>query len=264
MVQAVIIQATCIQRGFDQHIEQLCPHLKLVGRAGSVSEGIDLIRNHRPNLVLLDVELPDGSGFEVFEATRDLEYEKIILSEEKRYVFKAVRFDVADYLVKPLRPHVLRNSLEKLVFARKEGLIQKMYHQKFGNSFPVSWLYLEAMQGSMWLNVHSMAHLHNDGVLRHLSLFNGQALHSSFSLRRIARALPESSFFRLNDQDIVHLSAIKEVEDLSNQTLVRLFNGTEIAMETTLKNNLLRTWQASPEADKYNTGSLGKRNWMDQ
>lgn len=203
MVKAVIVQSNGVSRGFDEYIKGYGPHLDVLGRAGTVMEGISLIRNERPNLVLLDVELPDGSGFEVFEATRDLDYEKIILSEEKRYVFKAYRFDVADYLVKPLAPQVLRNSLERLFFARKEGLIQKMYEKKFCSSFPLDSIFVDAIQGSKWIELNRLVRVHDDNVLRTLSLNMEQSLLTTQPMSRIKMGLPKNRFFRLNRTDMI-------------------------------------------------------------
>lgn len=79
------------------------PDLKLCGAAGSCTEAISEIRRIRPNLLLLDIHLPDGSGFEVLQGISDLpEIQAIFLTALDTRALEAINVAAIDYLVKPV------------------------------------------------------------------------------------------------------------------------------------------------------------------
>lgn len=207
MIKAVIIQPACSNRGFSECSYRDFPDFLLLGTARNVREGIHLIRDRRPNLVFLDVELPDGSGFEVLEATKDLSYEKIILSQETRYIFKAFRFDVADYLVKPLRPEALRTSIHKLIFAKGGTRIQKMYNEKFCGQHSLESIFLPTAQGEVMVAAKDVLRIEDSGSGTTVVLENRAAIHCLRSIRQMAKRLAYSQFFRLSSDLIVRLRA---------------------------------------------------------
>ena len=89
-----------------------------VSSAGSLASARQLLAMHQPDLLLLDVHLPDGSGFELFENAELLSDTEVVLITGQASMetsIKALRLGAADYLVKPVNPAHIKGLLSRLI-----------------------------------------------------------------------------------------------------------------------------------------------------
>ena len=89
--------------------------IEIAGQAGSVREGIALIKNTNPDIVLLDIELEDGSSFEILEALETLNFQLIFITGFDNKAIKAIKMGALDYLLKPIDEDELKIALEKAI-----------------------------------------------------------------------------------------------------------------------------------------------------
>ena len=89
------------------------PDVQVLGNAYSVAEGIELIQKKSPNLVFLDIELPDGLGFDLLEKFQDPQFRVIFVTAHNEYALTAIRFEALDFLEKPIDEDDIRVALEK-------------------------------------------------------------------------------------------------------------------------------------------------------
>jgi two-component system LytT family response regulator len=90
------------------------PDFKIIGTARSVKDGIIMIRDLKPDIVFLDIQLEDGLGFDVLKATESLNYIVIFVTAFDYYAVEAFRFSAIDYLLKPISSDNLKEALEKV------------------------------------------------------------------------------------------------------------------------------------------------------
>ncbi|HRW85511.1 MAG TPA: response regulator, partial [Bacteroidales bacterium] len=83
-------------------IGEYCPGLEVVGKAHNMTEGIKRIRELKPDLVFLDVEMPNGTGFDLLSHFPDKEFDVIFITAFNHYAIKAIKFSAVDYILKPL------------------------------------------------------------------------------------------------------------------------------------------------------------------
>ncbi|MEL6192515.1 MAG: response regulator, partial [Bacteroidota bacterium] len=102
--------------------------VKIVGNAYSVSEGIEQIKQKSPNLLFLDIELPDGLGFDLLEVFPDPDFRVIFITAHNKYALSAIRFEAfEDYLEKPISLTSLKEGLRKVrVFRDRIMTIEKL------------------------------------------------------------------------------------------------------------------------------------------
>lgn len=96
-----------------------CPNITLVGTGQSVKEGISLISEHNPDIVFLDIEMPEANGFELLEQLPDLNFEVIFITAYNQYAIKAFKFSAIDYILKPIDIDELVKAVEKVSELRK-------------------------------------------------------------------------------------------------------------------------------------------------
>ena len=90
------------------------PDIEIIGQAGSVQQAFDLINATSPDLVFLDVEMKDGTGFDLLNKFDHLTFKVIFITGHNEYAVRAFKFSAIDYLLKPLDPDDLNNAIAKV------------------------------------------------------------------------------------------------------------------------------------------------------
>lgn len=95
-------------------LELHCPQVRVIAQAGSVLEGIELLRNlPQAGLVFLDIQLTDGSGFDVLQNIDYQNIKIIFTTAYSEYALRAIKFSPLDYLLKPIDAEELKDAIEK-------------------------------------------------------------------------------------------------------------------------------------------------------
>ncbi len=114
MLKAVIIDDSEVARqNLVEDLQQYCPEVSLVGQADGVLAGAKLIRKQKPTLVFLDIEMPDGTGFDLLEVLGDISFAVIFTTAHDHFAIQAIRFSAIDYLLKPIDPDELGEAVAR-------------------------------------------------------------------------------------------------------------------------------------------------------
>src|SRR5687768_7494505 len=95
-------------------INQFCPTVEVLGRAENVADALKLIEQVKPTIVFLDIEMPGGNGFTLFDKIPSPEFFTIFTTAHAEYAIKAIKFAAFDYLLKPINLTELKNAVEKV------------------------------------------------------------------------------------------------------------------------------------------------------
>jgi len=114
-MDAVIIED--IQLAIDSlaaDIADYCPNINIVGTANSVVSGAKLLKEKKPQLLFLDIEMPDGTGFDLLDLIEEHAYHVIFTTGSKEYAIKAFQYAAVDYLLKPVDSDLLISAVTKI------------------------------------------------------------------------------------------------------------------------------------------------------
>ena len=97
------------------------PEILLTGEAENIQSAEDVIRQQKPDIVFLDIEMPGGNGFELVERLHasDIQTNIIFVTAHQNYIIEAIRASAFDYIMKPIDPEEIRKSLRRLRFKQK-------------------------------------------------------------------------------------------------------------------------------------------------
>jgi len=96
-------------------LNQYCPEVTLVAEAQNAIQAIDLIQEHQPDLVFLDIEMPGGNGFKVLEFFKEPQFSVIFVTAYDHYAIQAIRFSALDYILKPIDVLLLKSAVNRFV-----------------------------------------------------------------------------------------------------------------------------------------------------
>ncbi len=115
-------------------LEKFFENIEILGEAGSVKDGLRLIEDSEPDLVLLDIRLPDGTGFDLLDNLPKINFHLIFITAYGEFALKAFKYSTLDYIVKPINiddltkaisriPQIQENDQNKRVKKLKENLL---------------------------------------------------------------------------------------------------------------------------------------------
>lgn len=93
---------------------RFCPDIEIVDICKSVPEAVESIKIHKPQLVFLDIEMPNYAGFEIVNFFEEVNFEIVFLTAYEQYAIKAFEISAIDYLLKPVEIDRLKKAVEKV------------------------------------------------------------------------------------------------------------------------------------------------------
>ena len=91
-----------------------CDNVEILGMGKDVKSGIEIIQQKEPQLVLLDIEMPGGNGFDILNAFEKIDFKVIFITGYDHYAIKAIKYAALDYILKPVDLEELKTAIEKV------------------------------------------------------------------------------------------------------------------------------------------------------
>lgn len=225
-IKAVIVEDSRLARNELKLLLANFPEIELVGEAENVDSGVSLIRKVKPEILFLDINMPEKDGFDLLEELIEAPI-TIFTTAYDEYAIKSFEYNALDYLLKPINSMRFEQAVEKA--KSKLSLIQEN-HQPSSDEKLVETSQLFIKDGEKcWmiqLNTISLFEINGNYTQVH---FEGNKPLIYRSLNQIESKLPETHFFRANRQQIINLGHIKSVVPWFNGKLkLTLNNGSEV------------------------------------
>jgi two-component system, LytTR family, response regulator len=193
-------------------IREYCPVLELTGAANDALEGIELIRDKNPDLVLLDVEMPHGSGFDLLAQFPDKNFDVVFITAFNHYAIKAIKFSAVDYILKPININEFIVAIEKVAEKRSTSVLPvRSYDVLFENlSMAVpSRLAIPTSDGMEYLNTKDIIRIEADRSYSWFHLTGKRKILVSKNLKEYQDLLIDRNFFRSHNSHLINLDHVK-------------------------------------------------------
>lgn len=218
-----------------------CPEVTVIGEADSVLSGINAIKKLKPDLVFLDIKMPDGTGFDLLNRLDNKPFSLIFLTAFDEYAVKAFRFSAVDYLLKPLDPDELMTSIERVVESKEnenqhiDALLNNLKSIKNDNKKIV----LKTAESIFLVNVSDIIRCESTGNYTQFIILNQKPVLVSKTLKEYDDILTDYNFFRVHQSHLVNLNHIIRLDKADGGTLV-LTNDHTVPVSTRKKEALVK------------------------
>jgi two-component system, LytTR family, response regulator len=195
-------------------IQAYCPEIEIVAVCSNGQEAIEAIRKFKPQLVFLDVEMPNFTGFQVIEQLGAIDFPVIFTTAHSKYAVQAFRISATDFLLKPIDELDFQNAMNKL---KNNGFLKPtadqltLLQQTWRNSKEnLKRLPLPIAAGLVFVEIENIIYCQSFGNYVTLYLSNGKTLVVTRSLKDIEELLENKPFFRIHNSFLVNLNYIEQ------------------------------------------------------
>ena len=222
-IKAVIVEDSRLARNELKELLKSHTNIELEGEAENVDMGLELIQNTRPDLLFLDINMPEKDGFELLELLDEVPI-TIFTTAFDEYAIKSFEYNALDYLLKPIDQKRFDRAIEK---ARNQ-LKGKGNGTQTQSLTASSQIFIKDGEKCWLVKIGEISHFEVVGNYSRV-FFNDERPMLYKSLNQIEEKLPDTNFFRVNRQQIVNTNFIKNVVPWFNGKLkLTMQNGDEV------------------------------------
>lgn len=193
-------------------MHEYCSFAHVIGTAGSINEGREKINALQPDIVILDIEMPRGSGFDLLESLPQRNFEVIFITAYNHYAIKAFKYSAIDYILKPIDIDEFIAALEK---ARHRvgtpGSFESRYISLTDNmrgSYPTK-IALTTLDNMEFINVCDIIHIEANGSYCKVFISDQSNIMVSKSMKEFQDILEPEVFFRSHNSHIININHVK-------------------------------------------------------
>ena len=192
-----------------------CPDVEVVAEAGNIKASVELIRRLHPDLVLLDIKLEDGSGFELLEKLGSHDFSIIFITAYEEFAVKAFRQSAVDYILKPVVPEELAAAVNKARIAlqhENNDRIRLATNNTNNNQNQEKKIVLRTVEKFHFVKVNDIIRCESDNTYTTFFLSDHTSILVSKTLKDFEGILCDFGFYRPHKSFLINLKHIKAFE----------------------------------------------------
>ncbi|RDY61967.1 LytR/AlgR family response regulator transcription factor [Flagellimonas nanhaiensis] len=239
-MKALIVEDKAyIRKGLINLLETFETDVEIIGECASVKEAVVVSEACKPDLVFLDINLTDGTGFDFLDQTEHLSYKIIFITAYEEYALQALKIGAVDYLLKPVDVGELETALEKVKSLPLEeqkkqiNTAKKVWYQDEAT------LVLSLSNSFQVINLQELLYCESDKGYTTFYLNNNKKYVASKPLKEYEGKLKKVNFTRPHQSFMVNL---KFIDKYDKSGIIFLKNGQRIPVSSRKKEAFISTF----------------------
>lgn len=225
-------------------LKLFCKNVEIVGEAENVKEGINLIQNEKPDVVFLDIQMPDGSGFKLLEEIEKINFDVIFTTAYDQFAIQAIKFSALDYLLKPIFQDDLVKAVKKAEESKEKLYKQEQIDILLGNlkksSDEPHKIILSTAERINVVSVDDILRCESDNYYTFFYFTNGKRLLISKTLKENEELLKNHHFIRPHKSHLVNTKYIKGFLKHDGGFII-MSDGTNVPVSRRKKESIIDT-----------------------
>ena len=197
----------------------------------NVQSGIKAIEELKPDIVFLDIQMPDGTGFDVLKSVKNKNFEVVFITAHEEFAIKAIKFSALDYLLKPIDPMELRAAVEKAIKAVDDKKEESQFEALQNNIQPhqKKRLVLKTQESVYVIELDEIIRCEADRNYTSFFLVGGKKILVSKTLKEYEILLTGHNFLRVQQSHLINLDYVDRYDKGSGGSVV-MKDGSEVPL----------------------------------
>ncbi len=184
-------------------------NVEVVSFGDSVKSGLEAIQKHKPDIVLLDVQMPDGTGFDLLSSLGQINFKVIFITAHQEFALQAFKFSALDYILKPLDANDLTTAIKRAQETLEQndiGMNIKILNNNLQNKTKdTKKLILKSSDQINAVNVKDIIRCESDGNYTKFVLNDGRKILVTKILKEYDEMLQPFGFFRVHQSHLINI-----------------------------------------------------------
>ncbi len=242
-IRAVIVDdELSVIEGLKAMLASYCPKVSMVGHAQTISQAKQLLISKPIDLLFLDIKLGRSNGFQLLKDFTPLEFQVIFITAHNQYAVEAFRFSALDYLLKPIDPDELIESIRRTrqaIYHETLHLqLQNLLHHQ-NNPRQDKTIVLKTSEAVYIVKIREIVYCQAQGNYTVFHLVAGKPIIVSHTLKRYHQLLEDHGFYRCHQSFLINLDFLKMLDKRDGGSL-RLVNDETIPVSAKKKEQLFK------------------------
>lgn len=226
-------------------IESYCPDIRVIGAFQKPLDGVKAVKKHQPNIVFLDIEMPEMNGFDVLRQFDEIEFDVIFVTAYDQFAVKAFEFNAQDYLLKPVLRSKLEQAIAKVRSNQSKKLNQNslnalMNHISAQAGGGIKNIALPTTEGFEFVPMDEIIYVMSESNYCWVHLKNGKKHFLAKTLKQMELLIHGPQFFRCHQSYMVNLNfASKYVRGQGGYLVLQ--DQTQVPVSRANKDRLIQT-----------------------
>ena len=193
---------------------RFCSDVEVAAKCENLTQAVGVIQSEQPDLVFLDIEMPNYAGYEIVKFFKTITFEIIFVTAYDHYAIKAIKFSALDYLLKPVEAEDLKAAVEKVTQKRKERegnnrvelLLQNFLEEKTAHQR----IAIASMEGLQFVPTDDIIYLEANSNYTSFYLTNNRKIMAAKTLKDFEELLPASMFIRIHHSYLINKNGVEK------------------------------------------------------
>ncbi|HUX56527.1 MAG TPA: LytTR family DNA-binding domain-containing protein [Bacteroidales bacterium] len=218
------------------------PDIKIISSVGTINAGYEAILQHAPELLFLDVELPDGTGFDLLKMVSPVNFKVIFITGHQEYALDAIKVSALDYILKPFDTDELRSAVEKakeVINHEEEQLKLQALNENLQGKKQLKRIILPTSEHLHIVSISDIIRAEADSNYTTFWLTVGKKIMVSRTIKEYEGMLSGSGLIRVHQSHLVNINHIDRFVKRDGGYL-QLKDGTNIPVSVNLKKQVVQ------------------------
>ena len=192
-------------------LNKYCDQVDVIDTADSSTTGIEKIKKHNPDLIFLDIQMPNGGGLELLETIDPINFEVVFVTAFDEYAIKAIKFSALDYILKPVDIEELKtavsNAEARINDKQSDERIRLFLENQRTQPKKIA---LSTFEGMVFVAIEEIIRCEASDSYTKFILKNEDPIMISGSLKEYESMLSDANFFRVHQSHLINMDYVKK------------------------------------------------------
>jgi two-component system LytT family response regulator len=246
MITAIIIDDDPMTVEFiSQTIASLCPNVNIVAKANDVRSGVSAINEFNPDLVLLDIKMPDGSGFDLIKHFDKPDFKVIFISGYIEYAIKGYQYNAIDYILKPIDREKLACAVNKAedTIRIEEKLKVEAFEKNLKSLNKSHKIILRTNEHVHLIETDDIIRIEADGNYSTFFIEDGRKVLVSRGIKEWEESLIDKGFHRIHKTHIININKLSYFDRTDSGDVI-MNDGSKVPVASRKREMLLQLFES--------------------